>query len=289
MKPAPFAYHMPDGLEELLELADEHGDTARVLAGGQSLMPLLNARRIRLRHLIDLNEVAGLDYLRATDATLAVGALVRQARALSAPEVSEAAPLVADALQHVASPTVRNRGTVCGSIAFANPSAELPAVALAMGGDVVARHVDGERRIGFDEFFVGPFATALRPGEVITEVRLTRWAPDAGHAFLEVDRMRWPVVSVAALVELDGEVVSRCAIALAGAAGTPIRDEAAELALVGAPPTEDAIAYAADALSKLVEAADDAYGTAAYRRHIARVLVQRAFTLAAERATEAAA
>jgi carbon-monoxide dehydrogenase medium subunit len=284
MKPAPFSYHAPRTVDELLELAAEHAGSGRVLAGGQSLMPLLNARRLRVDHLIDLNVVPGLDRLEEDGRWLAVGALVRQADALAAPVVRSAAPLVAEALRHVASPTVRHRGTICGNLAHAQPAAELPAVALALGGEVVARRAGGERRIDVQDFFVGPFATALRPGEVVTELRLTRWPARAGHAFLEVARMRLPVVGAAALVELDGPTISRCAVALAGVAATPVRAAAVEGALAGAVPTAAAIAEAASLAVEGLAVLETVHGGPAYRSHVARVLVRRAVTLAVERA-----
>lgn len=284
MKPAPFSYYAPGSLRELLELTAEHGESGRVLAGGQSLMPLLNMRRVRIDHLIDINGLAELDYVYDDDGELVIGALVRQARALDDPAVRSAAPLVAGALQHVASPTVRNRGTICGSLAFAQPAAELPAVALAMGGEVVVRHAAGERRVELGEFFTGPFATALRPGEVLTELRLRRWPADAGQAFLEVSRMRWPVVSAAVLLELDGAVISRCAVGLAGVAPTPVRAAAVERALVGAAPTEEAIAEAAQVAADGFDVPGNVYGTSAYRTQVARVLVRRAVVMATERA-----
>ncbi len=289
MKPAPFAYHCPETLEELLELTAEHGESGRVLAGGQSLMPLLNARRVRARHVIDLNAVRILDDIQVSDTTLVIGALVRQAQALAAAEVTDAAPLVGDALTHVASATVRNRGTVGGSMAFAHPAGQLSAAALATGGEVIARHAEGERRISIETLFVGPFATALRPGEVITQLRLTRWSRVAGHSFLEVSRMRWPVVSAAALVELDGDVVSRCAVALAGVGAIPGRETGVERSLTGVIPTDRAVADAADAVSGDRELRDDAQGTAAYRLHVARVLTRRALAQAAARAARTAA
>jgi carbon-monoxide dehydrogenase medium subunit len=287
VKPAPFSYHAPRTLRELLELAAGHGEEGRVLAGGQSLMPLLNMRQVRVGHLIDLNGLSELDTLHREERTLAIGALARQARALADPLVRTAAPALADALELVASPTVRNRGTVCGSIAFAQPGAELPAVALAMGGEVVLRHADGERRVGIGEFFLGPFLTALRAGEVVTELRLELWPATAGHAFLEVSRMRLPIVSAAALVELDGAAISRCAVALAGVAGRPVRAEAVEAELVGSAPSERAVAAAAGSAAEGVELFADVHGSPAYRARVARVLVRRAVLLAVARAREA--
>jgi aerobic carbon-monoxide dehydrogenase medium subunit len=288
MKPSPFSYHAPATTDDLLALAAEHAASGRVLAGGQSLMPLLNARRVRVEHLIDMNGVAGLDRLELDDGVLAIGALVRQARALADPTTAEAAPLLAEALDGFASPSVRSRGTICGNIAFAQPAAELPAVALALGGEVVARHAGGERRIEIEDFFVGPYTTALRPGEVICELRLRRRPAGMGHGFASVRRMHFPVVSAAAVVVCDGGTVSRCAVALAGVGETPVRATVAEDALAGAEPSEEAIAQAALAAGEGLDiSGDDVLATASYRSHVAGVLIRRALTAAAERATTA--
>jgi carbon-monoxide dehydrogenase medium subunit len=288
MKPAPFSYHAPTNVEELLGLAAEHAETGRVLAGGQSLMPLLNMRRVRVGHLIDLNGVDELDHLERDNGVLAIGSLVRQARAVEDATARRTAPLLAEALEHSANQWVRSRGTVCGNIAFAQPAAELPAIALAMGGEVVARAASSERRIDVDDFFIGPFTTALQPGEVITELRLNRWPESSGHAFFNVSRMRFPVVSVAALVESDEDVVTRCAVALSGAGDAPVRLRAVEAALTGAAATEEAIAEAALlATDGLDVRADDVFVTAAYRTHVAGVLVRRALNQAVERAARA--
>jgi aerobic carbon-monoxide dehydrogenase medium subunit len=284
VKPAPFAYHAPARLPELLELRASHGGTSRILAGGQSLMPLLNMRRVRTEHLIDINGVDELAQISDTDGTLELGALVRQAEALTDPAVRSAAPLVPEALAHVASPTVRNRGTVCGSIAFAQPTAQLGAAVLATGGEVVARSPAGERAIALDAFFTGPYATALRDDEVVTAVRLTRWPDGTGHAFAEVSRVRQPVASAAALVELDGDSVSRCAVAVAGASPTPVRAHAVEEALTGRAPTDETIAEAAGLAVDGLDVPGDVHGTSAYRSHVARVLVRRACLAAVARA-----
>ncbi len=285
MKPAPFAYYAPTSVADAVELGAELGDAGRVLAGGQSLMPLLNMRRVHVDGLIDLNRVPGLDHVALDDdGCLVIGALVRQARALDDPTLRTQAPLVAEALRLVASPTVRNRGTICGSLAFAQPSAELPAVALAIGGEVVVARPGGERRIGIDELFTGPFATSLEPGELVTEVRLRPWSPAAGHAFLEVSRMRLPVVGVAVLVELDGDAIARCAVAMAGVAATPVRAAATEAALTGSPPTEESIAAAAGDAVEGLDVPSDLHGSAAYRTRVARTLVRRAVGVAVGRA-----
>lgn len=284
MKPAPFAYHAPSTVPELVELAAEYRESGRVLAGGQSLVPLMNMRRVEVDHLIDINGVSELDRIAADGASVAVGALVRQARALADSTIAEAAPLVVEALANVGSPTVRNRGTVCGNLVFAQPGTELPAVALATGGVAVARATDGEREIGFDHFFAGPFQTALRAGEVVTEVRLQRWGAGTGHAFLEINRMRWPVVSVAVLIELDGDVVSRCAIALSGVVGRPVRATTVEEHLVGAEPSDETVAEAASWATEGLEALEDIHGTPAYRIQVAETLVGRGLRIASGRA-----
>jgi len=284
MKPAPFSYHLPETVDDLLALTDEHSESGRILAGGQSLVPLLNMRRLRVDHIIDINGLGGLNRVQRQGDTLVIGALVRQGRALADPVVSSAAPLVVEAVGRVASATVRNRGTLCGSLAFASPAGQIPAAVLAMGGGVSVRHVSGDRSIDFGDLFTGPFATALRPGEVMTELRLSLWPSHAGYAFVEVGRARWPVVSAASLVELDSNVVSRCAIALAGVADTPVRATTIERAFIGSVPTDELIAALVRGVTNDLDVPTNIYGTSTYRSQVAEVLARRSLITASDRA-----
>ena len=206
MKPPPFAYAAPATLEEAVGLLTEHAEAEpRVLAGGQSLIPLMNFRLAKPGYLVDLRNVAGLSGIRRDGDVLVIGAMTRMSEVERSPEVAVAAPLVAEAIGLVAHAPVRNSGTVGGSLAHADPAAELPAVALALDAELVAAGPGGTRVIPAAEFFTGPYSTALAPDEILTEIRLPVWP--GGHAFTEFSRVHanFAVVAVAALVELDGD------------------------------------------------------------------------------------
>ncbi len=285
MKPPPFAYSAPTSLAEAVAVLGESAhEEPRVLAGGQSLVPLMNFRLAQPGHLVDLGRIEELGHLRVSGGVLAVGAMVRQAAAESSPEVVRAAPLLAEALGHVAHAPVRNRGTVGGSIAHADPAAELPAVALALDAEMVAVGRAGVRRIPAAEFFVGPYETALSAGEILTEVRFP--VRGGGQAFVEFTRTHanFAVVGVAAVVTLDGSTVGSAAIALSGVAGTPVRAPAAERALVGTAGDADAVRAAADAAVAELDPTGDVHASAQTRISIARSYLRRAVTLALSRA-----
>jgi carbon-monoxide dehydrogenase medium subunit len=287
MKPAPFSYHSPKTVQETVSMLAEFQDQGRVLAGGQSLIPLMNFRLAQPAHLIDVNPVSELDFIRREDGWLAVGACCRQAAAEASKEVAERAPLLLEALKLVGHPPIRHRGTVGGSLAHADPAAELPAVALAMDADVVVASTRGTRTVPAAEFFQGPFTTALRPDELLTECRFQTWpSAGTGWAFLEFSRTHgnFAVVGAATLVHLDGERVDRAAIALCGVDGKPIRARRAEQRLVGDAPTAESVAAAAEEAVTGLEPASDVHGSADYRRKLARVYVRRALELAIARA-----
>jgi len=210
MKPAPFDYFAPGTAEEALALLDEHGDAAKPLAGGQSLIPAMNFRLARPQVLVDLNRAADLSYIRSEKAGLAVGAMTRQRAIERSDLVARVAPLLAEAMPWIAHPQIRNRGTVGGSLAHADPSAELPAVALALEARFRARSAAGERSIAVADFFKGMLETALQPGELLVEVTLPALAPRTGTAFLEVARRHgdYALVGVAVVVTLDAK--GRC-------------------------------------------------------------------------------
>ena len=240
MKPPPFCYAAPTTLAEAVGLLTEHaGAEPRVLAGGQSLIPLMNFRLAKPGYLIDLRNVAGLSGIRREGDILVIGAMTRMSEVERSPEVAVAAPLLAEAVGLVAHTPVRNSGTIGGSLAHADPAAELPAVALASGADLVATGPAGTRQIAAAEFFTGPFSTALAPDEILTEIRLPLWP--GGHAFVEFSRIHanFAVIGVAALIDLDGDRIGRAALAITGVAPTAIRATAAEGVLAGADATTD--------------------------------------------------
>ena len=275
MKNPPFEYHAPRSVDEVLALLAEHGDEAKVLAGGQSLVPLLAMRLARPSQLVDINEVAGLSGIRALDGTgVAFGTLTRERDA----ERSRL-PLIG----HV---SIRNRGTMGGSIAHADASAELPAVAVATGAEMVVRSVRGERVVPADEFFVSHFTTALDDDELLTEVRIPSGPAGAGWAFHEIARRHgdFAIVGVAAMVLLDGDRIGEARITLMGVADRAVRAAAAEAALAGQTVDADTVAAAATEATKDLDPASDMHGSAEFRRHLAGVAVRRALTTAAGRA-----
>lgn len=283
MKPPPFQYAAPTTVREAVGLLTEHAEAEpRVLAGGQSLTPLMNFRLAQPGFLVDLRDIPELAGIRMDGDVLVIAAMTRDSAIEHAPEVAVGAPLLAEAIGLVAHAPIRNAGTIGGSLAHADPAAELPAVALALEAELVAVGPDGSRTIPAAEFFRGPFTTALGAGEILTEIRLPRW--DGGHAFVEFARIHanFAVVSVAALVELDGERIARAALALTGVAPTAVRATAAEELLAGATP--DAINDAAEAAVTGLTPVTDIHAGAATRIDLARTYVRRALELAVSRA-----
>ena len=285
MKPPPFAYAAPETVTEAVRLLTENAESEpRVLAGGQSLIPLMNFRLAKPGYLIDLRKVAGLSGIRREGDVLVVGAMTRLAELERSPEVATAAPLVAEAVELVAHTPIRNRGTIGGSLAHADPAAELPAAALALDAELVAVGPAGSRTVPVAEFLQGPFTTALEPDEILTEIRLPVWS--GGHAFVEYARIHanFAVVAVAALVTLDGGQIRRAAIALTGVAPTAIRARAAERVLAGAAGGAAAVAAAADAAVEGLAPSGDLHASPATRLALARTYVRRAIQLAISRA-----
>lgn len=287
MKPASFAYFDPRSLDDALRLLDRHAEEAKILAGGQSLMPLMNFRLARPRVIIDVNRIPGLDYLIESDGMLRLGALVRQAELESAGLVTAKCPLLSDATRLVGHAAIRSRGTVGGVIAHADPAAEYPAVLSALGGEVLVRSLSGERVVEPESFFVTFLTTSLAPNEMVIEVRFPRICPEAGWAFVEFSRRHgdFAIVGVAALVELDAQ--GRCAdarIALCGVGGAPFRARASETMLKGDAMSDRTIEAAADRVGEQVKPESDLHGSAEYRKHLARVLTRRALSAAVGRA-----
>jgi carbon-monoxide dehydrogenase medium subunit len=282
-----FCYHRPSTVEEAVGLLGEYGGDAKVLAGGQSLVPLLALRLSHPEHLIDIGRVAGLDSAVDGSGGFTVGAAVRHAAVERSPLTGRAAPLVAAAMPHIGHRAIRNRGTVCGSLAHADPAAELPAVALATGAELVARSADGERTIPAADFFVGYLTSALDETELLTAVRFPPWPASTGWSVQEVSRRHgdYALVGLAAVVGLgDGGRVERAALSFFGAGPTPLRVAEAERMLVGEHPGPAAFTEAAEVVVKTIEPPGDNHATAAYRAHVAGVLTRRCLAEAAERA-----
>lgn len=291
MKPPPFIYEAPTSLEEALALLAEHGDEAKVLAGGQSLVPLMALRMAHPAVLVDVNGLSDLASVTTSNGSLVVGALTRERAAERAAEVRAHAPLVAEALPLIGHQAIRSRGTVGGSLAHADPAAELPAVALALDAELVATSkARGERVMTAADFFQGFFTTALQADEILTAVRFPTAAPGTGACFAEVARRHgdFAMVGAAASVTLNGDAIGDARLALIGMAEIPVRALAAEESLRGAAPADDAFRAAAATAVRDLEPSSDLHASAAYRRHVAGVLVRRALVTATQRARESA-
>jgi CO/xanthine dehydrogenase FAD-binding subunit len=289
VKPPNFRYVAAHGVEEALTLLEEYGDEARVLAGGQSLVQLMNARAVTPGVLVDVNPVVELDHVYSHNGTLRVGAMTRTAAVEGDADVAGRFPVFAEAASRVGHLAVRNRGTVGGNVAHADPAANLPPVMLALDAEFVARSKDGgERAISAADFFLGPHRTVLAATELLTEVRLPGLPAGAGSAFLEISRRGrgWGLAGVAAAVVLDAEGrVADARIGLSGVGPTAVRARDAEDALRGEQATEEAWGEAARAVEgALEEAPSDIHASAGYRRRLAGVLVRRALAVAASRA-----
>ena len=289
MKPAPFTYHDPRTVAETCDLLATH-DNARVLAGGQSLMPMLNFRAATPDHLVDLNKVRELAYLRVAGDALEVGAMTRQRDLEHSAEVGRHCPVLHAALRHVGHRQTRNRGTLGGSLCHLDPSAELVNVAALLGATAHVQGRRGRRAVPFSEFAAGYLTTSLAPDELLTGVTLPLPGRRHGHAFVEFARRHgdFAIVACSALVALDakGEVCD-AALALSGLKEAPVRLSGIERGLRGQKPNAETLKAAAMEAGKL-DAADDPYVSAAYRKHLARVLTFRALEQAAARAEELA-
>jgi carbon-monoxide dehydrogenase medium subunit len=282
VKPPPFDYAAPASLEEALGLL-AGSDAAKVLAGGQSLIPLLNLRLAAPELLVDLRRVPGLDGIERAGAELIVGATVRQRRAERDPTVREAAPLLAEALRHVGHPQIRSRGTIGGSIAHADPAAELPAVLVALDGRVIARGPRGERDIAAADFFLGFLTTALLEDEILLAIALPAAPPRTGAACVEVAQRAGDYAACGAVAQLalDGDgAVAGARVGLIGMTDRPVRARAVEDALEAG----EGIAPAARHAAEGVDPVDDRRVPAAYRTHLARVVTRRALERARSRA-----
>jgi carbon-monoxide dehydrogenase medium subunit len=283
VKPAPFAYVRPGTLEEALEaLAADPG--AKVLAGGQSLVPLLSMRLAAPSRLVDINGLPGLDRVRTDADGVRVGALARHADVLADAEVQRVQPLVAMALANVAHPTIRNRGTTVGSLVHADAAAEMPVVLRLLGGTVEVASVRGRRTIPADELFVGPLESTVAHDEVAVEAFFPALAPDAGVAFEEVARRHgdYAMCGVAALVRRDGDRVVSAHAGYLSVSDVPTVVDVTEALSGGV--SEETLGHAASRALELLDPADDIHATAAYRAQLVRVLSSRVLRAAYEHA-----
>jgi aerobic carbon-monoxide dehydrogenase medium subunit len=277
MKPVPFEYHRPASLAETFDLLDRYGDDGRLLAGGQSLVPALNLRLAAPRAVIDINRIPDLDAIRVTADGLLIGALARQEALERSALVREHAPLIASALPHVGHSAIRARGTIGGSLALADPAAELPACAVALGATIRAGRRGGTRDIPADEFFRGIYTTALAPGEIVTEILVPRPAAGWRWGFDELARRHgdFALAGVAAGARVESGVVAESRLVFFGVGTRPVRARRAEAALAGGRADADALAAAGRALDGDLDPPGDVHGSPALRRHLARVLLAR--------------
>ena len=270
MKPSPFAYAKARSVAHAIELLAE--DEARLLAGGQSLIATLNMRLSAPRVLIDLNGIGGLDGIALKDGMIEIGALVRHAQAERSVEIAQHAPLIAKALPHIGHPAIRNRGTIGGSVAFADPAAELPACLLALGGEVAISGPQGARNVKADDFFKDLFETALTSRDVLTAIRIPAADADSRTGFAELARRHgdYAMAGLAACARADGKGLKDVRLAYFGVGATPLRARHAETALAGSD-----VDAAVQALDRDLDPPDDVQATGAVKKHLAGVLLRR--------------
>ena len=282
MIPAAFSYEKPGSVDEAVAALGRLGEDARVIAGGQSLLPLMRLRLVAPTALVDLGGIDALRGVRDDGDALVIGAMTTYSAALDDPLVRQHAPLVAIAAATVGDPAVRHRGTVGGSLAHADPAGDLPSVALTLDAELVATGPNGTRTIPASEFFVDYLHTALHPGEVLVAVRVPKLAGWGVH-YEKFNRVAqaWTVVGVAAAVRRSNGSIAEARVALSNMAPTPIRARAVEQALAGADGTREAIAAAAASAAEGASPTSDVSARADYREHLARVLTRRAVTAAA--------
>lgn len=285
MKPPPFEYARPTSVDEVLGLLAQDPDATSLLAGGQSLMPVLNMRMAQPAVLVDLNRVAGLDTIEEThDGQIRFGAMVRQRRLETEAVVRERLPLMTEAAQHIAHLAIRTRGTVGGSLAHADPAAELPATVSALDARLIVRGPGGERAVPAREFFLGPLTTAIEPGELLVGVELTPPPEGSASAFVEVARTHgaFALAAAAAVIRLDARGdIDHIAVALAGVGPVPYAPEWTREAAIGEVPGEALFRRIGARVGDEVEPFDDIHASAAYRKRVAGVLTARALAAAA--------
>jgi carbon-monoxide dehydrogenase medium subunit len=283
MKPASFDYHAPASVDEALALLRYYDGNARVLAGGQSLIPMMNFRLAAPPALVDLNRIPGLAYIKAEGDVVRIGAMTRQRTIEFSALVAEKLPLLREAIRHVGHLPTRSRGTIGGSIAHADPAAEIPMVLQALEGEVVVRAPQGERRIRAADLFRDALTTSLTPDEIITEVRLPAMPPGAGYAVEEFSRRHgdFAIAAIAVILVRDGPRCSKARIATAGITSHSMRLPAAEQILEDQGLGEGALEQAAAKAAELMQPLADQNASAEYRRHLTRVLSHRALRRAA--------
>jgi len=290
MKPARFEYFAPDGVLEAVSVLAQHAGEAKVIAGGQSLVPLLNMRLARPAALVDLNRIPELDYIREGAAGLSIGAMTRQRTVERSEPVRHRLPVLHEAVRNIAHPQIRNRGTVGGSLAHVDPSAELPAVALLLEARLTVVGPRAQRVLAADEFFLSFLTTSLEPDEVLTEVYLPALPPGAGWSFIEFTRRHgdFALAGATAVIALDSSgACNHARLAIFGVGARPLRSPGAEQMLTGERPVPALLEAAASAASQEIQdPIGDIHASPEFRRHLARTLTVRALAQAVERAAD---
>ena len=289
MLPSRFEYHRAGTMEEAFSLLATHGDEAKVLAGGQSLIPMMKLRFASPGHLVDVNHIEGLDGIEERDGVLRIGALVRH-NTLAASEVINARyPTIAAAAPMIADPLVRNLGTIGGSLAHADPAGDLGSVMLSLGGSVVLKSATGERTVPIADFLVDTFTTSIRPDELLTEIQVPMASGRSGGTYLKLERKvgDFATVGVAVSVDLSNGTIGRAGIGLTGVGLKNIQASEAEASLAGATPGDDAYAQAGRLAAAASNPVTDVRGSEEYKRHMVEVYVQRGLARALETANAA--
>jgi aerobic carbon-monoxide dehydrogenase medium subunit len=287
MIPAPFDYHAPTSLSEAIQLLQRHGDEAKVLSGGQSLLPLLKLRVGAAAHLVDIGKIPGLEYIKEEGGFLRIGGRTRESALERSDLIQSKYPILFDTAQVIADPLVRNRATIGGNLAHADPANDHPATMLALGAEVTATGPKGQRTIKIGEFFTGIFSTALAPDEILTEIRIPIPPPRSGGAYVKLERKVGDFATAAAAAQVtlsaSGEI-EQVGIALTSAGPTPIKASDAERYLLKKKPDAKTLAEAARLAGLAASPSADRRGSVQYKREMARVLTGRALARAIERA-----
>jgi len=286
MIPPPFDYHAPKTLPDALALLGQFGDEAKVLSGGQSLLPMMKLRFAQPAHLVDIGRIPGLDYIKEEGGFLKIGALAREAGLEASEIVRSKYPILVDTASVIADPLVRNLATVAGNLAHGDPANDHPATMLALGAEVVATGAKGARTIPITQFFTGLFTTALTPSEVLTEIRIPSPPPGSGGAYIKLERKvgDFATAGAAAFLVVKGGVIERAGIGLTNVGPTPIKATEAEKFLAGKKPEEATFAEAGRLAAAATKPGADRRGSVEYKKDMARVLTVRALRKAAQRA-----
>ncbi len=289
MYPARFEYHAPQSVDEALTILERYGDEGKVLAGGQSLIPLMKLRFASPRALVDINRIEGLDSIQEDNGFLSIGALVRHKDCERSDALKGRYGVLGDAAPQISDPIVRNLGTVVGSLAHADPQGDWGSALLAVGAQLEVASSGGTRTIPLDELFQGPFTTSLQPNEIATAVQIPDPGARAGGTYLKLERKvgDYATVGVAVHLSFDNGTVGRAGIALTGVGHRNLRAEAAEAAIVGAELNDDTIKAAAELAAEAAQPRSDERGSADYKRSVVRVFVERGLRKAAETAQAA--